>query len=71
MEGGLGLVEHFAIVAFPDAEEDERQDRGGGPEFGFARNFYFGLPAKELRGDKETEDGPDGQRNQLNQNPAH
>src|SRR5260221_11257011 len=71
VEGGLRLVEHLAILAFPDSEEEKGQRGGGGPEFGAAWNFYFGLPAKELGGDEEAESCPDGKRYQLNQNSLH
>jgi len=46
VEGGLRLVEHLAILAFPDSEEEKGQRGGGGPEFGAAWNFYFGLQRK-------------------------
>ena len=57
-EGGLRLEEQRALVIFPDAEEDEGKDGGGGPEFGVARDFGFRFPAEELGCDKESEHGP-------------
>ena len=48
--GGLGFEEQGALVIFPDAENDERDYGGGGPEFCVARDFGFGLPAEELGG---------------------
>ena len=71
MEGGLRLVEHLAILAFPYAKEEERQSRCGSPKLGSAGNFYFRLPAKELGGDEKAESGPNGERDQLNQNSPH
>ena len=59
--GGLGLEKQRALVIFPDAEDDEGNCGGGGPEFGVARNFGFGFPPKELGGNKKRENGPAGE----------
>src|SRR5438105_151136 len=67
MKGGLSLVEHLAIAALPNTKKEKRQNGGGGPELGVARNFYFGFPAKELSGDKEGQKGPNCEGNQLYQ----
>ena len=64
--GGLGLEEQGALVIFPDAENDEGDGGGGGPEFGVARDFRFRFPAEELSGDEEGEEGPASERNDFN-----
>ncbi len=39
MHGGLGLGNEAASAIFVHAQEQERNGRGGGPEFGLARDF--------------------------------
>ena len=60
--GGLGLEEQGALAVFPEAEQDERECCGGGPEFGFARYFGFRFPAEKLGCDEEGEQGPNSER---------
>ena len=50
------------MLVLPNSQEQEGEGGGGGPEFCFAWNFGFGFPAKKLRGDEKSENGPAEER---------
>ena len=64
MDGGVFFGDNAAIFGFPQAKKDKRNCGGGDVELGFASDLYFGFPAEELRGKKQSEDEPDGKRSE-------
>ena len=59
------MREDLAVLVFPNTEEKEGKSGGEGPELGVARDFGFRLPAKQLRGDEEGENGPEEEGKNL------
>jgi len=66
IESRLSLRRDVAVLIFPKAKKKEGNCGGDDQEFGFARYFDFWLPSKELRGQKKSEGGPEGERTDLN-----
>ena len=67
MDGGVFFGDDAAIFGFPQAKKDKRNCGRGDVELGFASDFCFGFPAEELRGKKQSEDEPDGEREENDQ----
>ena len=65
LDRGVFFGDYAAIFGFPQAKKDKRNCGGGDVELGFASNFCFRLPAEELRGKKQSEDKPEGERSQY------
>src|SRR5882672_11782125 len=53
------------IFVFPDAEQKERNYCGSRPKLGAARRFGFRLPAKQLRGNQESDYGAANHRSKV------
>src|SRR4029079_15267944 len=62
---GAGGCAEVAAGIFPDAEQQEGNDGGSGPEFGVARHSGFRLPAKQLLAHEESNCCANGQRQHL------
>src|ERR1700676_5401964 len=58
IESRLSLRRDIAVLVLPEAEKKERNGGGDDQEFGFARHFDLWLPAKKLRGQKKSKNGP-------------
>src|SRR5258706_12776343 len=60
-----GAGEHVLIFVFPDAEQKEGDYRGSRPKLGATRGFGLRFPAKELRGNQESNHGTAEHRGQV------
>src|SRR5262249_17945154 len=47
------FAETIAIAGFPGAEQKKRNERGGDPQLGLARNFFLWFPAEDLPAHEE------------------
>src|SRR5580700_1240090 len=60
-----GVTAQIAVEVFPDAQQEEGNNRGSDPEFGLPRGFGLGFPAKQLRRHDEGDQGASDERGQV------